>query len=72
MMIQTATQDGDISIYDLRNGQTGFGLLATDEDLGTRTRLHLTADQAADLLESLVSLGVRVNDLAQAALDRSA
>ena len=75
MMIQTLAQNGDVLLYDLREPRQevgSFGLLATDRNTEQRARLHLTSEQAADLLESLITLGVRVTDRAQAALDRSA
>lgn len=72
MMQQTTATDGAVSVYDHR---AGYGLTLFDVPGFDGQRIGgvtLTRDQAADLLASLLSMGVPLNDTARDCLARSA
>lgn len=68
MMIQTTVMDSDtVQVQSARydDGQRGFMLEVTTEWSGNSRKVAMTVAQAADLLTSLLSLGVPLNEKAQ-------
>lgn len=68
MWIETAVMDSDtVKVQDARycDGQSGFILEVTTNQNGVSRRVAMTPEQAADVLASLLSMGVVLNEKAQ-------
>lgn len=67
-LIQTSALNGSILTANRQQPQAEFSVRVEDSVRENTAIAYLTADQAADLLESLVLLGVRVTPKAENAL----